>query len=396
MAGEDDAAQVALADLTALLAACRRVTGLLDEAVLAQRASAEARKLVTAELSALALVDDPTLLVMRGTSGIRSPAIGQLRIPRGTGLGGRILLERRPIAVSDYAHDQEISRELVDVVADEEGIRALVGVPIEHDDQVLGILYAGLRTAGSLGTRGEAMLLEFARSLGPQLQSTRQVELARQLSVQEERHRIALELHDTVGQLLFGIGVAARRAQASFSDSTQTGAVDLLKDLKSIEEGASRTAAELRAALRALAPATPHEGLATMVRMDAAAFSDRTGVPAHFVVVGEPIELAPAVQAVLVAVVREGLHNVEKHARASSVILTLYYTENDAGIVIQDDGVGLQVDLAFEPVPRSGHQMGLASLLHRTQRLGGTLVALANEDGGTTLRASIPVRFAPP
>lgn len=387
IATSDDAAQVALSDLTALLAACRRVSGLLDSALVAQRAAAEARKLTTTEFSALALVDEPTLLVMRGTSGVRSPAISQLKIPRGTGLGGRILLERRPISVTDYANTNDISHELVDVVADEEGIRALVGVPIEHEDQVFGVLYSGLRSVGSVGGRGESMLLEFARSLGPQLHSARQVEIAHELSVQEERQRIAQELHDTVGQLLFGIGVAARRARASFAEPPP----QLLSELKNIEEGASHAASQLRVALRSLAPSTPQEGLATSIRMDTAAFTNRTGVPAHCVVVGDSFEVTGAIYAALLAVVREGLHNVEKHARASSVVVTLYYARSGIGVVIQDDGVGLPVEFGIEPMPRGGHRLGLTSLMERVQRLGGRLVAIPNEDGGVTLRANIPV-----
>jgi LuxR family transcriptional regulator, regulator of acetate metabolism len=394
--GSDDAAWVALHDLEALLASTRRLAGLLDTAVLAQRAAHEVRRVVGTEIATLALRADPGLLIMRGTSGVRTSSLAGLRIPRGTGVGGKILVERRPIALEDYAHDGAITRDLADVVVEAEGIRGLVGVPIEHEDEVIGILYGGHRSIGYIGERGQSMLLELARSLGPLLGSTQQADDARQLSVQGERQRIALDLHDTIGQLLFGIGAAARRAQ----DGLPGESADLLTSLRDIEAGASRAASYLRDALRSLAPATPEEALATVIRMDASAFTDRSGVPVHVVVVGEPFALPSPVQAALLAVVREGLHNVEKYAGASSAILTLHYRLRDGerrvGIIVQDDGVGLPADFALQPLPQGGRRWGLTSLHQQVQRLGGDLAIIANEDGGVTLRASIPVRAGAP
>lgn len=363
------------------------MAGLLDSAVLAQRAAHEARRLVGTEIATLAILEDSGLLIMRGTAGTHTSAIEGLRIPRGTGLGGRVLLERRPMEVSDYAADGGITRDHVDVVADAEGIRAVVGVPIENNDQVLGILYGGLRTVGSVGDRGRSLLLEFARSIGPVLATARDAELAQRLSVQAERQRIALQLHDTLGQLLFGIGAAARRAQAASATST-----DLMARLEDIEASASHAASQLREALRAMAPSTPDEALATALRMDVEAFTERCGTPSHFVVVGEAVIVEPPIPPLLLAVVREGLHNAEKYARATSVFVTLYYSVGDVGVVVQDDGVGLTPDFRLDPLPRSGRGLGLASLHQRTQQLGGTLILMPNEDGGVTLRANVPLR----
>jgi LuxR family transcriptional regulator, regulator of acetate metabolism len=125
--------------------------------------------------------------------------------------------------------------------------------------------------------------------------------------------------------------------------------------------------------------------------MDAEAFTDRSGVATHFVVVGEPIELRSPLPAVLLTVVREALHNLEKYALARSVVVTLYYGTRDAGVVVQDDGVGLPKDFRIDPLPRGGRGLGLASLLQRTQQVGGNLILMPNEDGGVTLRASVPI-----
>jgi signal transduction protein with GAF and PtsI domain len=168
-----DNTPLALADLAELLSAGRRVAGLLDSAVLAQRAAHEARRLVGTELATLALLEDSGLLVVRGTAGTQSSALDRLQIPRGSGLGGRVLLERRPMEVADYAFDGGITRDRVDVVADVEGIHTVLAVPVERDNQVLGILYGGLRDGGSIRDRGRLLLVEFARSIAPVIDSAR-------------------------------------------------------------------------------------------------------------------------------------------------------------------------------------------------------------------------------
>jgi signal transduction histidine kinase len=84
------------------------------------------------------------------------------------------------------------------------------------------------------------------------------------------------------------------------------------------------------------------------------------------------------------------LHNVEKHAGASTTILTLHYDEAAVEVVVQDDGRGLPVDFRVQSTPRSGRAWGLTSLQQRVEQLGGGLLLVSNEDGGATLRARIP------
>jgi len=74
--------------------------------------------------------------------------------------------------------------------------------------------------------------------------------------------------------------------------------------------------------------------------MDVRGFATVTGTASDFAVIGEPYSLSGEQEAVLIAVVREGLHNVGKHAQASSVLVTLHYGEESTEIIVQDDGRG--------------------------------------------------------
>jgi signal transduction histidine kinase len=174
------------------------------------------------------------------------------------------------------------------------------------------------------------------------------------------------------------------------SEALPEGAEDLLTDLRSIEARAAQAASSLRDILRALAPATSEEGLPAVLRMDVSSFATYTGLAADLAVIGEPYDLSGEQESVLVAVVREGLHNVAKHAHAGSVVVTLHYGLDTADVLIQDDGCGLPEGFSVTDVPRDGTHYGLASLSQRLARVCGALELRANEDGGMTLHASLP------
>jgi signal transduction histidine kinase len=165
---------------------------------------------------------------------------------------------------------------------------------------------------------------------------------------------------------------------------------DLAAQLEAVEAQASRAASSLRETLRNLAPAPGGEGLAAAIGVDVGCFSDSTGLPADLAVIGPPVALSAPQEAALLALVREGLHNVARHAGATSVLVTLHHGPESTDVLVQDDGRGLPDDLVPCDLPRDGRHYGIASLRQRLARAGGALAVVRNQDGGTTLRGSIP------
>jgi signal transduction histidine kinase len=364
------------------------VAGLLDASVLAGRASKELGALVGTDVTALGVRESKNLIVTRGGWHVRSDTVRNgLEIPIGDGVGGRVLDSGRPLCVADYSSESTISERLVASMRCE-GIRGMLGVPISFRGRVIGVLYAANREPGEIGDRAKTLALEFAASLGPAMGAALHARRASRLSALEERQRISRDLHDNLSPLLFGIGTAVRRTSAALPE----GAGALLEQLHCIEARATQAASSLRDILRALAPATSEEGLPAVVRMDVSSFASYTGLAADLAVIGDPYDLSGEQESVLVAVVREGLHNVGKHAKAASVVVTLHYGTDTADVLIQDDGAGLPEDFAVADVPRDGSHYGLASLSQRLARVGGSLELRRNEDGGMTLHASIPTR----
>jgi signal transduction histidine kinase len=361
--------------------------GLLDASALAGKAARELGGLVGTDVTALGVRESQNLVVTRGGWHIRNDRVRNgLEIPVGDGVGGRVLGSGRPVVVADYQNpDGSISERLVESMRTE-GIRAMLGVPISFRGRVIGVLYAANRSPGDIGDRAQRLAVEFAASLGPAMGAALHARRASRLSALEERQRISRDLHDNLSPLLFGIGTAVRRTSAALP----AGAEDLLSQLRCIESRAAEAASSLRDILRALAPANSEEGLPAVVRMDVSSFASYTGLAADLAVIGEAYELSGEQESVLVAVVREGLHNVGKHSQATSVVITLHYGMDSADVLIQDDGLGLPEGYTVNDVPHDGCHYGLASLSQRLARVGGELELSANADGGMTLRASIP------
>jgi signal transduction histidine kinase len=204
--------------------------------------------------------------------------------------------------------------------------------------------------------------------------------------VSAERQRIGRELHDSLGPLLFGIGICARKARERVAED----APDLVADLDEIQCQASSASSHLREALRDLAPASAECAFSSVLQMQVEPFTQRSGIPVSLVVLGSPRTLSPTVQGVLLSSVREGLYNIERHAGAASVALTMKYDAEHVTLVIQDDGRGLPRRFELEVAPDHGRGWGLPAILGRSQALGGDVSLFNNDDGGATLRVCIP------
>ena len=361
----------------------RRLSGFLDTEAFAQQAAREIDRLLGVPLASVAVRTDPGLLMMLGSSGERTPRFRGVRVSAGQGLGGRALLERRPVAVVDYLNDPRISQEFADIVRGE-GIGGMIAVPVVHDGDVLGVLYGATRMVGSLGDRAMTLLQATAVDLAPTMSLAMRASQAVAEQVHAERLRIASDLHDDVGQLLFGIGVAAARMARSAAEGPMT------ESALHIEAQAHLAARRMREAFEALAPSDSHETVPLALRRELADLGFRAGLATNLIVRGTARTLAPRVETALVAGVRQALFNIEQHADANMVAVTLHFEEALVTLVVQDDGQGLPQGFELRAIPRGEHNWGLTSLLRRVEHLGGVLELTTNDDGGTTLRMTVP------
>jgi signal transduction histidine kinase len=208
---------------------------------------------------------------------------------------------------------------------------------------------------------------------------------ARDTAAQQERNRLARELHDSIKQQLFSIGMSAAAVQARWESDPQ-GAQEALADVR---RSAQEAMVEMNALLQQLSP-VPLErvGLRQALQDQCEALGYRTGaqMSVEFGKLPDDDRLPPGAQESLFRITQETLSNVARHARASHVRLYLGQRQVSGPLLleIEDNGQGFEVE-------REQHGMGLDNIRQRVEALKGDFFLDSSPGEGTALRASIPL-----
>lgn len=375
-------AERAVERLTALDELLRERDGLLtvmDRVVALHGTARLIRLAVGADSGFVADLDAPDKAVVRWMSGTRTDVLQNLTVPMGQGIGGRVLALGTAVRVSDYVTSPAITHHF-DAKVDVEGIGAMIAVPVVgRGGRTVAVAYAAMRKATTFGDFAVRKLQEVADQAATALRIADATEASRADAVSAERQRMQSALHDSVGALLFMIGVQVRDLHQSLQDNPT-----LVNRLQRLEDDVSAASNALRESLLLLAETTPERALPVEIAEYTRSFEARTGVPARFVQLGTVAPLDAERTALLTAIVREGLLNIEKHANPKSVIVSLgSHDDGGVNVVVADDGTG-----EVEERPSSG--IGVRSLAERAIRLGGHVSLVRDEDGGCTLRGWLP------
>ena len=209
---------------------------------------------------------------------------------------------------------------------------------------------------------------------------------AREAGVQDERQRLAREIHDTIAQGLAGIVTqlqAARSAPADASDHVDR-AAQLARD--SLDEA--------RRSVRALGPRElTDDALPDAVRALVAQWSADTGVPAVLQTTGPVRPLHEEIEATLLRITQESLTNIARHAAATRVGVTLSYMNDEVTLDVRDDGRGFSADAALpapDGVDDRSSGFGIPGMRLRAMRVSGALEVESEPDGGTAISVRVP------
>lgn len=352
------------------------ILAVLDENAAYRRVVEYVREKVGFDVAFVGVPTDDDQIVLRSFVGARARSLSGVVVRAGQGLGGQVLASRRLHSVRDYCSARSITHQF-DAQVRHEGLRGMIAVPMMVGKRVFGVLYGANRRPTHFSDRTIQALAEGgARGARAALVAERARHLA-EVAVHEERRRLAVELHDSVGAMLFTI-----TAQAQGLGSRGDCDPDLRQRLVTIQERAGQAAAKLRESLRVLHASPQEVALGVALRADCQSFEDRTGVPAR-VLIAELPDLHSSRVTALIESVREALLNVEKHAHASSVVVAVCTGDGGVYASVVDDGVGL--------VPsRPSAGLGLPAASERLERVGGRLTLRPNDEGGLTFRAWVP------
>ena len=208
----------------------------------------------------------------------------------------------------------------------------------------------------------------------------------------EERRRIARELHDETGQSLTALLVGLRTIEGS---QTVAQAVELAQHLR---ETTAQTLVDVGRLWRGLHPGVLDDlGLAAAVTRHAQDFAQAYGIAVSVRTEGLDADgLSPLLQSTVYRVLQEALTNVARHARAQRVSVQLVRDDGAVELRVQDDGVGLGRAARAEAAARDRRRLGLQGMRERAVLLGGSVEVESRPGEGTTLTAHFPVRPAEP
>ena len=192
----------------------------------------------------------------------------------------------------------------------------------------------------------------------------------------EERRRMAREVHDSTMQLVASLGLSLGQIKRSKNVKTRTGIVGEMEEL------VGQIQRELRAvSFLAHPPMVSELGFAKAVRQLAGGFGRRTGLAIE-VDVDDTLSLSHPAEVAIYRMIQEALSNVHRHAQATEIVIGLHQRRSTLHITIADNGTGMPEKL------RTG--VGLSSMRERIEEIGGRLMIRAGRPG-TILMASLPL-----
>lgn len=409
-------AEEALAERTRQLEAVRvvneEITHEMRWPVLLELIVERAMRLVGAAGGSVLLWDGASSVLIPSVWVGRPPGSRTSRVALGEGLSGTVAAQRKGMIVNDY-RNSPLARP---VMLEHTKITATIAEPLLYQDRLVGVinldngdtdrrfteqdqeilrlfaaqaaiaienarLYGATQRELADRARAEQHLersREQLRALSSRLQSLRE----------EERTRIAREIHDHLGQLLTALKMDLRTLDRRISSLGET---ELRAALQSkiaeatelIDEtitSIQRIASELRPGI------LDRLGLAPAIEVEAQAFESRTGIHCQWSLPADLVAIPPDHATAVFRIFQEVLTNVARHAQATQVTVRLCSEGDSLLLQVMDDGVGIQERDMQDP-----KSLGLLGMQERAAILGGKITFSGRAGTGTTVTVRLPL-----
>lgn len=341
-----------------------------------------ARELVGARYAALGIPDDEegfSEFLVSGLTESEIEAIGPL--PHTHGMLDAVLQSTRSLRLPDLKDDPRYEgwwpRHHPDM-------RSLLGVPIVSKGSVIGAFYLTNKQGAEEFREADQTLIErFAAHAAVVIENARLFEQSRELSVIEERNRLARDLHDSVTQTLFSLSLTAEAAAELVEEDPERAR----KEIQQLAELARSAIGEMRSLVFELRPADlVADGLIATLVKHIEIVRRVHGVSVELDVSGDR-RIDGSIELALFRIVQEALNNALRHARANQIRISADIGDSRVRFVVTDDGTG------FDPsgLPVRSKHLGLSSMEERARDLGGTLRIDSASGKGTIVILEVPV-----
>ncbi len=358
----------ALIDAILLIEADANLDGLLGTIV------ETASRLVGAQYGALGVVAGDGMTLSRFiTYGIDEGTRAAIGIePHGHGVLGETVRRREPLVIDELSKYPSS----VGVPANHPPMKRFLGVPVTTGNgQIFGNLYLTDPLDGDPFSDEDAQLVAaFGRAAGLVIDQATLRSHLRDLTLSEERERLARDLHDTVIQRLFGVGLALQISLASvLDDDVRTRINNVLDELDTTIHEIRTTIFEIDQEQATDATLQSRFGVLTNE------VANRLGVKADLKIpTGIDDAIGPHCAHHTVQALREILSNIVRHSEASAVQIQVAVRDNLIEVVVRDNGVGF--------MPNLGPGRGLRNLASRARELGGDCTIKSEIGRGTMVR----------
>jgi signal transduction histidine kinase len=265
-----------------------------------------------------------------------------------------------------------------------EGSRSALGLPMRGEDGLVGVIVLGASREGAFSGMRVPLLALLASQATLAVRNARAYLHSEEVATQEERSRIAREIHDGVAQSLAFCAIKLDLVERQIQTQPQ----EAMQEVRAASSLLREQIREVRRSIFALRPIDLERfGLLETVRRYVLDFGEQNSLRAHLNIEGE-VSLAPGDEAVIFRILQESLNNVAKHARAGSVEVTLHGGAK-VSMCVQDDGQG------FDPAQVSGRVssmggLGLTQMRERIEARGGQYRVQSAPGQGTRVEVTLP------
>lgn len=353
--------------------------------------------LVRAEVGGILLYHERTQTLYhrthRGMSAKFVRRIGKLKL--GESIPGLAAQFRETIYSPDITKDSRITRPLPEL--DEFG--AFLSIPLVARDRLLGVMNVATRDDRGFSPEAISLATSVSDQIAVAIENAQLYEalqrkerargelLRKIMSVQEEeRKRIARELHDEVSQSLTGLAFNAEAVLTKLPDDGD----EIRGSLEEIRDLAIRTLDEIHRVVYQLRPSLLDDlGLVAAVQWLADHYLEDAGIKVLFETVGAERPLAAEAEIALFRITQEAITNIVRHARAESASIAVEFGGRSAAVCIEDDGRGFSVEEIMGLAERD-RGLGLLGMKERAELLDGYVKVEAHPGRGTRVYAEVP------
>jgi signal transduction histidine kinase len=356
---------------------------------------------VNGTIGGIMLLDEETgTLYYRLQRGMPAKYAEEIRLKLGEGIAGTVAQTGQPILLNDVTKDPRIRH--YDLVKTE-GLRSFVSVPLKTTDRIIGVMNVASRMPGQFSEGDLYLLTSIGHHIGiateqaglyerlARASERYQTLLQRSLTAQEEeRKRIARELHDETSQLLTSLALSLQ-AVIGMAEARGIGDAEFMEKLKRAHSHALHAGGEVVKLMKELRPTLLDElGMATAIRRYAKDTLEPQGITVNTEFLGTEERIWPEVEVTLFRVAQGAVGNILKHSEAKKASIRVECSARECILQVEDDGKGFNVK-NVTGVDTSGRGAGLFTMKERVKLVGGFCRIDSGPGQGTKVFVKVPL-----